>query len=278
MSMKSSLYQFLIISLLVGTVSCSKPNNYAEFTSEVRREFKVTVATTNENHYVASPYSSVTLDLKVFADNSINYLVFIDSARNRGDAIKSVEVRLGDPITENGTLLAVLPGKFASGYAQAIIKNLRASFIDTLLNDNIPKYINVVTYAEPVGLVRGQMNSDIVFSNNVNLNGKNIIPNVPTATTGLGLIRITTDLMLYSKILITNDEAADPVTGAKLFSGNVFDTGLEVLTLANSPSQLTNPKIVNLSAAQYGQLLNAAFYINVTSATYTNGKIRGQAK
>ena len=122
------------------------------------------------------------------------------------------------------------------------------------------------------------MNSDIVFSNNVNLNGKNIIPNVPTATTGLGLIRITTDLMLYSKILITNDEAADPVTGAKLFSGNVFDTGLEVLTLANSPSQLTNPKIVNLSAAQYGQLLNAAFYINVTSATYTNGKIRGQAK
>ena len=131
MSMKSSLYQFLIISLLVGTVSCSKPNNYAEFTSEVRREFKVTVATTNENHYVASPYSSVTLDLKVFADNSINYLVFIDSARNRGDAIKSVEVRLGDPITENGTLLAVLPGKFASGYAQAIIKNLRASFIDT---------------------------------------------------------------------------------------------------------------------------------------------------
>ena len=84
--------------------------------------------------------------------------------------------------------------------------------------------------------------------------------------------------MLYSKILINNDEAADPVTGAKLFSGNVFDTGVEVLTLANSPSQLTNPKIVNLTGLQYEQLLNSAFYINVTSAAYSNGKIRGQAK
>lgn len=273
--MKLRLHYLLVFFVFF---SCSKTNNYNTVVNEVRQEFFINVASTNENFVVTSPYASATLNFKVMVDNGIEYKLIILNPVVSGEFIKGIEIRLGDPNTDNGPLLAVLPGKFGPGTAQGIVTGFRNSFIDTLLNNGINKYINVITANQPLGYLRGQINNNIVFSNAVGLNGANIRPAVPTSTSGLAFIRVTANQVLYSKVAIFNDDPSDPVLGAKLFAGNVFDPGAEFLTVANSPAQLTNPGAVLLSNSQFAQLLNGSFFLNVQSASYPGGKIRGQVK
>lgn len=273
--MKLRLHYLLVFFVFF---SCSKPNNYSTVINEVRQEFFINVASTNQNFVVSSPYADGVFNLKVMVDNGIEYKLNIPNPVTFAEFFNTIEIRLGDPNTDNGPLLAVLPGRFGPGTAQGILTGLRNGFIDTLLNVNIPKYINLITTNQPLGYLRGQINNNIVYSNNIGLSGANIRPAVPTSTSGLAFVRVTANQLLYSKVAIFNDDPADPVLGSKLFAGNVFDPGAEILTLANSPAQLTSPSVVLLTNSQFAQLLNGSFYMNVQSAAYPGGKIRGQVK
>ena len=278
--MKLTLYTAAIISFAIFALqSCVKKNGDSQLIGRIAKQYKITMATTNENFVVASPFSTTQMSFQILDDKSINYEVFVDSANRKGDVVTAVEVRLGNPMTDNGPLLVSLTGKFRAGWATGLVAGVRQTLLDTIMNDNIPKYINVLTGREPLGLVRGQINSDIVISNNAFLLGNNFRPVVSTLTTGVAYIRVTADQNLYSKIVISNDEVADPVQGALLNVGSVMDnTGINISVLASNPGALLTPKIVILTAGQFTQFVAGMSYVSVTSAAYPRGKIGGQIK
>ncbi len=278
--MKLKLYYLSIFSLtLMIITSCQKTSGYTDLGGQILKQFDIIMATTNENHTVVSPFSSVTMSLQVLDSRSINYEVFIDKANKAGDYVTVVEIKLGDPSMVDGPLLVNLTGKFRQGWATGLVNGLRQSLIDTMLNNNIPKYINVKTQREPLGLVRGQINANIVISNNVYLAGTNLRPAVSTITTGLALVRITSDYKLYSQIIISNDETlVDPVQNAQLISGNIGDNGANIMTLVSSPTNFGKSQTFPLTVKQYEQLLSSSYYITVASAAYPAGKIGGQVK
>ena len=278
--MKLKLYYLSIFSLsLLIITSCQKTSGYTDLGGQILKQFDITMATTNENHTVNSPYSSVTMNLQVLDSRSINYEVFIDKANKAGDYVTVVEIKLGDPSMVDGPLLVNLTGKFRQGWATGLVSGLRQSLIDTMLNNNIPKYINVKTQREPLGLVRGQINANIVISNNVYLAGTNLRPAVSTITTGLALVRITSDYKLYSQIILSNDEVlVDPAQNANLISGNIGDNGANIMTLVSSPTNFGKSQTFPLTVKQYEQLLSSSYYITVASAAYPAGKIGGQVK
>lgn len=268
-----------IVSYLLTMSACQKTSGYTDLSGQILRQFDIIMATTNQNHAVNSPYSTQTMSLQVLDSRAINYEVFIEKANKAGDYVTAVEIKLGDPTMIDGPLLVNLTGKFRQGWATGFVGGLRQTLVDTLLNNSIPKYVNVKTQREPLGLVRGQMNANIVISNNVFLSGTNLRPAVSTITTGLGLIRITTDNKLYSQIIISNDETGvDPVLSAQLISGNIGDNGTNIMTLVGAPTNFNKSQTFPLTVKQYEQLLSSNYYITVNSATYPNGKIGGQVK
>ncbi len=278
--MKSKLYTLSIITLSVLILaSCAKTSGYTDLGGQILKQYDVTMATTNQNHVVTSPYSSVTMNLQILDNKSINYEVFVEKANKAGDYVTAVEINLGDPSTASGPLLVSLIGKFRQGWATGITSGLRASLVDTLLNNNIPKYINVKTTKEPLGLVRGQINADIVISNNVYLAGTNFTPPVSTSSTGLAAIRITSDKKLYSQVVVNDSPSdPDPSQNATLMSGSIGVTGTTILTLVSSPTNFNKSQTFNLTDKQYEQLLIASYYVSVNSVARPNGKIGGQVR
>lgn len=156
--MKLKLQQFLSLALITGVafVSCRK-NEYAQNTPIIIKEYVFPVSTASQLHPVSSPAFTKDMKMEIFDDNSITYEIYEDSAGTRSDVITSVEIRSGDS-SVNGPIIALLPGKYRSGWATGTVGNFRKSFIyDTMMNANVQKYLNVVSTQEPLGLVRGQI-------------------------------------------------------------------------------------------------------------------------
>lgn len=274
--MRINLYPFVYIVGLFFFTSCGKPNVYSNaYNIEVVREWKLQLLSVNELHDTPEDPDSSVLYIHLNSDNSIRFDVFIDSFQYMNDAITSVDVKLGDPVTD-GPLIASLPARISPGGVTGILYNVRQSFIDTLVNDNIEKYINLPTRKAPEGLVRAQLNTQIIYAANVALTGSENVPSVSTATTGTAFIRITDNHIMYSKVVINNDEPTDPITTAGIYRGTTGATGALFRPLVSNPAEFNKNIKTTLAPADTTFLLNNSTYIAAGSATYPNGKIRGQ--
>jgi hypothetical protein len=237
------------------------------------------LSTENENHAVNENAAASRFQMQVYGDSStVRYDIFVDSARAFNDYITGVELRLGTPIMDNGTLLMSLPGKFPGPSATGIL-NLRKSLIDTLLNKNIDVYVTVLSRKYPTGLMRGQLNSNIIFSAKVVLVGENVVPGVTTATNGMAYIRLVEESrILYYQIMLQNNEPSDMVDTAKIFKGASGMTGTAFLTLAKGQANFNKPDDQKLTQQEFQEFLESPLYLSVNSPNYPGGKIRGQLK
>ena len=271
--MKIKLYPFTYAFILFAAMSCRKLNNYSNIKGEVLKEWKSTLSSENENHINGGSETTASLNFQVLSDNSIQFDINVDSST---DKILKTQINLGDPVTD-GPVIYELPARIANSYISGVIKGIRQSLIDTLLDDSIDKYINVISENAPNGLVRGQLNTEVVFSKNVALSGDKVVSSVPTTSTGIAYLRITAGKTLYSKVTVNNIENTDPVTSAAINQGIEGANGSEIITLAASDADFETGKKLALSDAEYGAL-STSNYVIVTSVQHTNGKLRGQVR
>jgi hypothetical protein len=271
--MKTGLYTLTcILTCITLTTSCNKKNDY-NGNVEVIKEWKFALSSFNENHATSPIETNATFHMVALADNSIRYDVQIDSA----DRIVAAHIKLGDPVS-NGNLLVNLPVRVYSTYASGILTGLSSGLMDTLLNNNIEKYINLTTNKAPFGLVRGQLNSNLVLSRNVVLSGSSVLPAVSTTTTGIAFLRLTADNVLYSKIIVNNNDPSDPVTAATINQGISTAAGPVLLTLASTPQEFGVGKKATVSASAYSALLSSSTYVTLSSGLRPGGKLRGQIR
>lgn len=262
-----------IVGLLVFGSSCNKHNDYSN-NVDVTREWKLTLSSSNENFINGGGETTAAFHMELLSDSSIRYDVKIDSA---ADKIVKAQISLGDPVSD-GPLLLDLPVRVYGTYASGVLTGLSGSSIQALLNNSIEKYINITTESVPSGLVRGQLNSDLVLSKNVPLTGNAVFPSVTTNTTGTAFLRLTTDNKLYSKVVINNDDPADPVTTASINQAAAGANGPVIVSLVSSPAEFSTGKNTTVSSSQYSSLLSNSAYVTVNSALNPNGKIRGQIR
>lgn len=272
--MKVKLYAFFyIIGYLVIAGACNKKNDY-NTNVDVVKEWNFNLSSSNENFVTPGAETNATFHMVVLGDNSIRYDVKVDSAADR---IVTAEIRLGDPVSE-GALLLNLPVRIYSTYASGVLTGLSSTVIETLLNNNIEKYINITSEKAPSGLVRGQLNADLILSENVALSGTAVVPSVTTTTSGTAFLRLSSKNVLYSKVVINNNDPADPVTTATINQGISTANGPVVVNLASSASDFGVGKTSAVSPAVASTLVSNNTYVTVNSALRTGGKLRGQIR
>jgi hypothetical protein len=273
--MKIKPVVFLHIAAVLAIISaCNKKNDYSN-NVEVIREWNFTLSSSNENVVSARTQTTATFHMVVLADSSIRYDIKGDTAL--ADRLVSATINLGDPVTD-GPLLLDLPIRVYGTYASGVLTGISRNYVNDLLNDHIDKYVNVTSDDAPAGLVRGQLNKEIVFSKNVQLSGNAMVPAVNTTTSGTAFLRVTSDNVLYSKIVIINNDQQDPVTIATINQGIATANGAVLVNLATSAQEFGVGKKSTIASSASTAIIGSSTYVTVSSVFHPAGKLRGQVR
>lgn len=213
--------------------------------------------------------------LELLSDNSLKYNIHIHNLTT-GDALNNAHIHTGDAGTSGGIIIPFSPGFIGPG-TTGIVTGLRQGQIDTLLNK--PVYVNVHSNQVPGGLARGQLDKEVVFAMDIPLTGASEVPPVSTTASGLAILRLTDDKVLYSKVTVNNLESNDTLTVSHIHPGAAGTNGSPLIFLCNSLADFGVLKISSpLDDASYNQLLNSPMYANAHSRRHGSGLVRGQIR
>jgi hypothetical protein len=271
--MKINLYPLAVLMAGMSLVSCSKENNYTEPRTVVVED-RVEVSTAQTNYNTLGLNNRSTFQYKLYSDGNMTYDAFTDSLQ---DQIIGATINLGNPLTEGPVLIDLKP-RIRGPYISGAVFDLSQGMMDTLANNSIPKYFNIITSRLTNGLLRGQLNENIIFANNVGLTGAAVVPGTTTNTTGTAYLRVSENNTLYSKVDILNNDPTDPVTSVTINSGAPTANGPVVFTLVSSAAQIGTARTFNPSAAEIAALGSGPAYISVNTVKFPSGKIRGQIR
>jgi hypothetical protein len=209
--------------------------------------------------------------IELLSDNSLKYTIHIHNLASN-DTLTNAHIHPGDAGTSGGVIIPFSPTFIGAGTT-----GLRQGQIDTLLGK--PVYVNVHSTKVTGGLARGQLDKKIVFAMDVPLIGGNEVPAITTTATGLAILRLTDDKVLYSKVTVNNLESNDTLTVSHIHPGATGTNGSPLITLCPTLSDFGVLKISNpLDDAAYTQLTSSAMYVNAHSRRHGGGLIRGQIR
>jgi hypothetical protein len=147
-------------------------------------------------------------------------------------------------------------------------------FIYDLLAGNI--YININTAANPIGEVRGQIYLQSDFAFDTWLDGQQEVPPTPSGSTGSGSITFSPglDTVYYD---VVYDSLLDTPTAAHFHDGTYGVSGPPVVDLTTSINgNHLSGMATSLPPDFVAKCLLGSIYLNVHSAAFPNGEIRGQ--
>lgn len=149
--------RILIASLAVlFFVGCNKGNeDYSIMGPEILKEWRIILQASEVTPSPQGRNDNGTLTLQVRENRSIVYQYNITTLA-QGDMITGGAIYAG-PRGSNGMLMFDLEPRPSPAYATGVRSNLRQSLIDSLLNSNISKYVQLSSTALPAGVVRGQL-------------------------------------------------------------------------------------------------------------------------
>lgn len=239
------------------------------------KKWEVEIKAVNEVPAVAGRNEEGDATIELLSDNSLKYNVHIHNL-SPSDALTNAHIHTGDAGTSGPVFIPFNPTFIGTG-ATGVVTGLRQGQVDTLLSK--PIYVNVHSQQAPGGLARGQMDKEVVFAMDVPLAGSNEVPPVSTTASGVAILRLTNDKVLYSKVTVNNLESNDTLTVSHIHPGAAGTNGSPLIFLCNSATDFGVPKVSTpLDDASYNQLLTAQMYANAHSRRHGAGLIRGQIR
>ena len=268
---------FTIVCAFITLLSCNKKNaENTNLTGEIIKEWRILVKNDFINPSPANRSDTGELILQVTDRNNLTYQYNITGLQN-SDFINGAGLYAGDPLTNGARLIDFAP-RPSPAYGSRSIYNLRKSLVDSMLNSNVDLYFMATSTQHPTGLVRAQLNTTVVFAADLALSGLNEVPPVTTTATGLSSLRITSNRILYSKIVISNMEVNDMATMAHIHTGAPGANGPVIVPLVSAPAEFGIVRKFTLTEAQYNSVLKDRTYVNVHSTLFPAGKVRGQIR
>ena len=245
-------------------------------TPSIVKEWLVPLSAKNENPAPASRTETGTATIQLLSDNSIKYTIAVNGLA-AADVLTAAHIHTGDVITNGPVILGFNP-VFTGNNATGTITSIRSTFIDSLKDNVNELYFNVHSTQLPGGIIRGQLNTGLEMVADVVLSGTNEVPPVVTTATGIALLRLTTDKKLYSKVTVTNLEAADLLTAAHIHRAAAgVNAGVFIGLCANASDFGVN-KVVTVTDANFTSLKTDAMYVNAHSVIRPGGIVRGQIR
>lgn len=168
------------------------------------------------------------------------------------------------------------PGTFDPGHPLSGTVNINAQNLLDLLTGYL--YANIHTTTHPAGEIRGQVNSGY-FAFEADLAGENEVPQVNTAATGRAVMVLDQDLnTLYYRLAVSDLISA---TAAHIHLGAPGQNGPVVFPLYTGAGTFDeghpiSGSITFTDTEQVNNLLSGNYYVNVHTAAYPGGAIRGQ--
>lgn len=267
----------LLITASILSTACNKRNaDYSNLGPEIIKEWRLNL---NSANVVPSPTGRRDvgeIHLQLRDDNTIVYEYRI-SDLDATDQIADAGIYAGDPLT-NGQLLLNLNARPLTRTSTGVLTNLPQSLVDSLLNDNLGKYISINTSGLPMGALRAQLNTEIVFAADIPLTGAEEVPPVNTTATGFSSLRLSSGGVLYSRIDVIDLEPGDQLTAAHIHRGIPGQNGAVVIPLIDSAAEFGTTKQIMLTDSLVHLLQNERLYVNVHSVWNPAGKIRGQIR
>ena len=273
--MKQNLFLLLAVATAFSLNSCKKsttPN-----ATLVKQWSAVAISPTFENPAPGGRTETGTVTVSLYSDYTVRYSATINNMA-AGDAIVAGHIHLGDAVT-NGAIIVPLNPTFTTSGSTLTASGtvtVSATLADSLQNQSI--YINFHSTAFPGGLMRGQMDKTIDYATDVILTGANEVPAVTTTATGKAYLRITTDKMLYSKVIITNLEATDALTAAHIHKAAAGINGPVIQGICSGAADFNISKSVLLTDALITSIKTDQIYVNAHSTGHPGGIIRGQVR
>lgn len=234
----------------------------------------ITIATRNEVPAPVGRTEEGELTLEILSDNSLKYDFHIHNL-TPGDALTNAHIHLGDAGTSGGVIIDLKPSISGSG-GTGKVTGLRQGQIDTLMNQ--PVYFNVHSSQLAAGIARAQLDKTVEFAMDVPLSGTNEVPAVTTTATGVAILRMTSDKMLYSKITVSNLETNDTLRVAHIHRGAAGANGPVRIFLASTIDDFGVLKTATLVDSLYNMVKNDAMYVNAHTKLRGSGVVRGQIR
>ncbi len=212
-------------------------------------------------------------ELQILSDNTLKYSIVVSNLTT-GDALVAAHIHRANA-GNNGSVYIPLDGAFSGSTVTGTVQ-LTVGQIDTI--KTMETYVNVHTTQVGSGLVRGQIDSKVVFSADVVMNAANEVPAGTSLATGLATIRMTENKKLYVKVAVTNLDAGDALTAAHFHGAAAGVNGSVLLGFYSAASDFGTVKTLTADDAFYNSLLTAPIYVNAHSTAKPGGIVRGQIR
>lgn len=153
---------------------------------------------------------------------------------------------------------------------------LTPTLIRQLLDSSL--YVNVHTAAHPAGEIRGQILPETDQGFSLKLNGAQEVPPNLSTGTGLGFFQLSHDKKQLNFHVVV-DSLTGPALSAHLHEGMSGQTGSVVADLSSNLNAAGNELTGSLDPSAFlNKLLKDSIYLNVHTAAFSAGEVRGQLK
>ncbi len=255
---------FAVMLCAVGSSAYAQTLLKAELTPE------------QENHEVTSGASGTAA--LVLKNDELEFAISVDGLSGPITAAHFHRAPLG----ENGSPVRAITAEFTGNSASGIWRDtdsvpLTVDLIDALLAGEL--YINVHTAANPSGEIRGQVTLAAATVLRADLTTAQAGPAVSSGASGTATLFLTENDAVFD---ITVSDLSGPITVAHVHEGPIGVGGGPVRTLTadfsgNSAFGVWRPDDSEpLTPERVAQLLTGGLYINVHTAAFGGGELRGQ--
>ncbi len=269
---KRNLLAALGLSLLLGfSVSCKDDDG----NDNVVKERNITLDSKQEIPTVMNRNEKGNANLKLMKDSSLSFNLSVSNFDGT-DQLTMAHIHTGSPVESGPPIITLVDNsktKFQGTSASGTVK-LNASQY-AAVKDGGNFYVNVHSTKLPLGLVRGELDKEVLFAQNVDLTP---MTNTLRPETGTAILRMTKDSTLHYKVSVNNLTTGDILTAAQINVGKTGIVGPVVIPLYTGSADYNTAKSLKLTSSQANFLQNMEVYVSVNSQQVANELLRGQIR
>src|SRR3546814_51540 len=265
---KLVLYSVSAAALLVAATSCEDDDGSGN--GNVVQEWNI--ALSGELEVPSTNRTETgTAHLVLYSTNELKYEIMVNELAS-GDELTMAHVHTGDPVTSGPVAITIVDGdtRTVAGTSASGMITLTQEDVDLLMGDSI--YFNVHSTQVPSGLIRGQIDQEIIFADDISLDSDNEVPPVAVnEAEGEAFIRLTADNVLFYKVREVETTLPDPITAGHIHEGAAGTNGSVEIDLSFTQEDINTTKKVTLNSGQHDLLLNEDTYFNLHSTMAQTG-------
>lgn len=255
-------FLLLCLALFLAAPELSAQLPHLIFHAELKGEEQIPAVSTPARGLVTIMYSPDRTKVSVTG-------LFVDM---EGD-ITDVSLHIGKTGETGDLIVSLMPVlNFRRLYGEVEVP---ASLLQNLLPDRV--YVTVSTNANPGGEIRGQFICETDLDYRAVLTGSEVVPAAASSSFGFGGIHFPTGSDDVVVALLV-DGLSGPITEAGVYFGNPGENGVLVHSLTQFFLNFIQEKIEldELPLNFFRDAREGKYYIQVNTAAYPNGELRGQ--